>query len=223
MSEHSCTIYIVDDDPSVLKALSRLLRVTGHNVEAFSSPLAFLEAHDMAKPGCALLDVGMAELNGLELQQALMNGDLRRPIIFISGGGDVPTSVAAMKAGAVDFLTKPVDEVTLMTALAKALEADTFARRLHTELLDVRTRLGALTPREREVMTHVVAGRLNKQIAGDLGTVEKTIKVHRARVMEKMGVRSVAELVRIAQSVGVAPFADGRGHGSKVQFAGAHR
>jgi len=228
MSELERTVYIVDDDPSVLKALSRLLRVAGYTVEAFSSPLAFLAAHDLTKPGCVLLDVGMVELNGLEVQQALTSLERHRPIIFITGVGDIPTSVAAMKAGAVDFLTKPVDEVPLMGAIAKALDADGFNRQLHAELAEIRGRLGALTAREREVMTHVIAGRLNKQIAGDLGTVEKTIKVHRARVMEKMGARSVAELVRIAQSAGIDPIQPPpkiRQHLSspKVQFAMVRR
>lgn len=224
MSEFERTIYVVDDDPSVLKALSRLLRLAGYEVEAFGSPLAFLQSHDLTKPGCVLLDVGMPELNGLEVQNALTSFESRRPIIFITGVGDIPTSVAAMKAGAVDFLTKPVDESTLMVAINKALEADAFTRQLDAELGEIRTRLGALTTREREVMTHVIAGRLNKQIAGDLGTVEKTIKVHRARVMEKMGARSVAELVRIAQSVGVAPIQPlkerQRVSSPKVQYAG---
>lgn len=205
MSDVLNTIFLVDDDESVLRALSRLLVHAGYAVEAFSSPVAFLDGHDPEKPGCALLDVGMAEVNGLELQQALASGELSRPIIFITGAGDIPTSVAAMKAGAIDFLTKPVDEATLLDAIAKALEKDSFARRLHDELADVRSRLGCLTRREREVLSHVVSGRLNKQIAGDLGTVEKTIKVHRARVMEKMGVRSVAELVRTAERLGIEP------------------
>jgi FixJ family two-component response regulator len=199
------TVFVVDDDPSVLKALTRLLKHAGYEVEAYISPMAFLEGHDPEKPGCALLDVGMAEVNGLELQRELM-GERARPVIFITGAGDIPTSVAAMKAGALDFLTKPVDEETLLSAVSKAIENDSYARRLRNELAEVRERLGCLTPREREVLSHVVGGRLNKQIAGDLGTVEKTIKVHRARVMEKMGVRSVAELVRTAERLGVAPF-----------------
>ncbi len=206
MSENSPVIFLVDDDASILKALSRLLTQSGYAVEAFDSPLAFLENHDPGKPGCVLLDVGMAEVSGLEVQQMLLSSALSRPIVFITGGGDVPTSVAAMKAGAVDFLTKPVDEAALLAAITKALDRDAEIRRQDRELEDIRARLRCLTPREREVLVHVVGGRLNKQIAGDLGTVEKTIKVHRARVMEKMGVRSVAELVRTTERLGIEPY-----------------
>ena len=197
------TIFLVDDDSGVLKALSRLLRARGHDVRPFGSPQEFLAQHDAAVPGCAVLDVSMPGLDGLELRRALAAGTPDRQVIFITGVGDIPTSVRAMKAGAIDFLTKPVDEKELLAAIERAELRDREARRDHAEVMAIEARVKTLTPREREVMTHVVAGRLNKQIAGDLGTVEKTIKVHRSRVMEKMGVRTVVDLVRLAEKVGI--------------------
>lgn len=197
-------IFVVDDDWQVATALSRLLRANGYEVHSFTSPKTFLENHDPEVPGCAILDVSMPGLNGLELQQALTAvAGLQRPIIFLTGRGDVPTSVRAMKAGATDFLTKPVDECELLGAIARAQDQDAKARRDHTELTAIQRRIATLTPRERTVLALVVAGKLNKQIAGDLGTVEKTIKVHRSRMMEKMGVRTVADLVRLAGKVGI--------------------
>jgi FixJ family two-component response regulator len=198
------TVFVVDDDASVVKALSRLLRARGYDVRSFTSPRAFLDDHDAAIPGCAVLDLAMPGLDGLALQQALSTaGDLPRPIIFLTGRGDVPSSVRAMKAGAVDFLTKPVDGGALLAAIARAADQDAKLRHDHAELVAIQVRLASLTPREREVLAHVVAGRLNKQIAGVLGTVEKTIKVHRSRMMEKMGVRTVADLVRLAEKIGI--------------------
>ena len=198
------TIFLVDDDAGVLKGLSRLLRARNYDVETFTSPRMFLASHDAAKPGCAILDVSMPDLDGLELQEALTGEGPRRPVIFLTGRGDIPTSVRAMKAGAIDFLTKPVDNENLLAAIARAEEEDGKARQANAELDSIRARIATLTPREREVMTHVIAGRLNKQIAGDLGTVEKTIKVHRGRMMEKLGIRSVAELVRFAERAGIS-------------------
>jgi FixJ family two-component response regulator len=198
------TVFLVDDDAGVLKALSRLLRARRYGVKSYTSPQAFLADHDPSIPGCAVLDVSMPGLDGLALQQALAAGDAHRPIIFITGKGDVPTGVRAMKAGAVDFLTKPVRDKVLLEAVARAVEQDTRLRKTHAELAAIETKLATLTPREREVLTHVVAGRLNKQIAGDLGTVEKTIKVHRSRMMEKLGVRTVADLVRLAERAGIS-------------------
>jgi FixJ family two-component response regulator len=198
------TVFVVDDDASVVKALSRLLRAKGYDVRSFTSSRTFLDDHDAAVPGCAVLDVAMPDLDGLALQQALTTATgLPRPIIFLTGRGDVPTSVRAMKAGAVDFLTKPVDGGALLAAIARAADQDAKLRQGHAELVAIQDRLASLTPREREVLAHVVAGRLNKQIAGALGTVEKTIKVHRSRMMDKMGVRTVADLVRLAQRVGI--------------------
>ena len=198
------TVFLVDDDPSILRALTRLLRAGGHQVSAFRSPGDFLAQHDATVPGCVVLDLAMPGLNGLELQTALTAAGCQRPIVFISGHGDVPSSVRAMKAGAVDFLTKPVSEENLLAAIQRAMERDRLMRRARVELQAIGERLNRLTPREREVFQHVVAGQPNKQIAADLGTVEKTIKVHRSRVMEKMGVRSLADLVRMAERIGPA-------------------
>lgn len=195
---------MVDDDPSVLRALARLLSSAGLEARGFPSPAAFLQAHDPATPGCLVLDVAMPGLDGLEVQQALAVADGARPIVFLTGRGDIPTTVRAMKGGAVDFLTKPVNDRDLLAAVRNAIEIDRAAREAQTELDALRQRLASLTPREREVLVHVVAGRLNKQIAADLGTVEKTIKVHRARIMEKMAVRSLADLVRVAERLGVS-------------------
>jgi FixJ family two-component response regulator len=204
MSDETATVYLVDDDPSILRALARLLRAGGHQVSAFRSPQEFLAQHDADAPGCVVLDLAMPGLNGLELQTALSAAGCQRPIVFLSGHGDVPSSVRAMKAGAVDFLTKPVSEGDLLAAIQRAIERDQTMRRARAELQAIGERLNTLTPREREVLRHVVSGQLNKQIAADLGTVEKTVKVHRSRVMEKMGVRSLADLVRMAERVGIA-------------------
>lgn len=205
MSDMANTVFIVDDDPGVLKALSRLVRTLGYQTETFPSPLEFLAKHDPAVPGCALLDVSMPELDGLQLQAKLAVNGVDRPIIFITGHGDVPSTVRAMKAGAVDVLTKPVEKQSLMDAIVRAVDQDAHARRLSDELAVIHTGLAQLTQREREVLTHVIAGRLNKQIACHLGTVEKTIKVHRSRMMAKMGVRTVADLVRIAERASIQP------------------
>jgi FixJ family two-component response regulator len=199
MSPVEPTVFIVDDDPAVLKSLSRLLRASQFNVVTFGSPQEFLERHDPHTPGCLVLDVAMPGLNGLELQEALTAKGSAIPIIFLTGHGDIPMSVQAMKRGALDFLTKPVHDKDLLKAVEAALEKDRIERQSRVELDDIQERLATLTPREREVLTHVVSGQLNKQIAYDLGTVEQTIKVHRARVMEKMRVNSVAELVRLIE------------------------
>ncbi|MGY2908125.1 response regulator transcription factor [Bradyrhizobium sp. URHC0002] len=196
------TIYLVDDDPGVLKGLSRLLRARGYEVKAYSSPRVFLDEHDMTVPGCAVLDVSMPGLDGLEIHRVLSAASgYHRPVVFVTGKGDIPTSVRAMKAGAIDFLTKPVKDKDLFEAISRAEARDAELRRLHSEMESMQAKVGSLTPREREVFTHVVAGRLNKQIAGDLGTVEKTIKVHRSRMMEKLGIHTVADLVRMAEKL----------------------
>jgi FixJ family two-component response regulator len=196
---------VVDDDPGVLRALTRLFFAAGLEARGFASPAAFLQAHDPATPGCLVLDVALPGLDGLELQQALAVSHCARPIVFITGRGDIPTSVRAMKSGAVDFLTKPVNDTELLAAVHRAIEVDRLARAARVELDALKQRLASLTPREREVLAQVVAGRLNKQIAADLGTVEKTIKVHRARIMQKMAVRSLADLVRVAERLGIPP------------------
>jgi FixJ family two-component response regulator len=199
------TVYLVDDDPGVLKARSRLLRARGYEIKPYSSPQLFLEEDDVAVPGCAILDVSMPGLDGLELQRALTAaGGSHRPVVFVTGKGDIPTSVRAMKAGAIDFLTKPVKDKDLFEAVSSAEAVDAESRRLHSELESMQAKVRTLTPREREVLTHVVAERLNKQIAGDLGTVEKTIKVHRSRMMEKLGIRMVADLVRMAEKLNLS-------------------
>lgn len=203
MMTPSPTVFIVDDDAAVLKSLTRLLRSTRLNVMAFGSPQEFLERHDPRAPGCLVLDLAMPGLNGLELQAALTVKGSGIPIIFLTGHGNIPTSVQAMKRGALDFLTKPVNDDDLLKAVQVAIEKDRIARIARAELEDIQARLDSLTPREREVLTHVVSGQLNKQTAADLGTVEKTIKVHRGRVMEKMKVHSVAELVHLAERAGI--------------------
>jgi FixJ family two-component response regulator len=199
------TVFLIDDDPSVLKALTRLLQTEGYKTQAFSSPQIFLSEHDPAVSGCAVIDVAMPGLDGLALQQALTGQTIERPIIFLSGHGNIPISVRAMRAGAVDFLLKPVSKTNLLEAIARAAEQDEILRRKLKDRKSIYERLETLTPREREVLTHVIAGRLNKQIAGDLGTVEKTIKVHRSRMMIKMAIKTVAELVRLTESVGLQP------------------
>jgi len=199
------TVFIVDDDEAAVRGLARLLRSKGYETQSFTSSREFLEQHDLDRPGCVVLDLSMPDLDGLELQRALIrDSPLSRPIIFLTGRGDIPASVKAMKAGAIDFMTKPVDVDGLLEAIAVAVKLDKKARIEQAEISSIKSRLARLTPREREVLTHVVAGKLNKQIAGDLGVVEKTIKVHRARMMRKMNVRTVADLARLAEKVGLS-------------------
>ena len=203
MGDPAPTVYLVDDDTSVLRGLSRLLTAAGIKVAAFDSPGEFLRGFDPAAPGCLVLDIAMPELSGPDLQQALAARRSELPIVFLTGHGDIPTSVQAMKRGAADFLTKPVDGETLLAAIRNALEQGRVLREARQELAGIERRLQALTPREREVLERVVDGRLNKQIAAELGTVEKTIKVHRASVMQTMGVRTLADLVKLAGRAGV--------------------
>jgi FixJ family two-component response regulator len=192
------TVFIVDDDSAVLKGLRRLLTSHGFQVRTYNSALLFLEEHDPGIPGCVILDVAMPEITGLEVQEKLSQRLANRMIVFLSGHGDIPAATQAMRQGAVHFLTKPVDQDILLVAVREALEKDRLTRRTMALRKSIQDRFATLTPREREVMHHVVQGELNKEIAGELGTVEKTIKVHRARVMSKMGAGSLAELVRIA-------------------------
>jgi len=198
-------IYLVDDDTGVLKALTRVLNGQGYDVLAFSSPTEFLARHDPSIPGCSIFDVSMPGLDGIELQAALKAGGVERPVIFITGVGDIPVTVRAMKAGAVDFLTKPINDDVLLAAIAVAAEREGKTHQKRIELGRMRACLARLTARETEVLGHVIAGRLNKQIAGDLGTVEKTIKVHRGRIMQKLGVRTIVDLVRLTERAGVQP------------------
>jgi FixJ family two-component response regulator len=196
-------VYLVDGDPGGTQALRRLLQAEAMSVQAFGSAEEFLLAHDPAAPGCAVLDLCLPGLGGLALQRALLESDSERFIVFMTGRGDVAASVQAMKAGAVDFLLKPFEEQDFLAAVRNALARDEHARKVRQALASIRWRLGTLTPREHEVLQHVVLGRLNKQIAADLGIAEKTIKVHRARAMEKMGVATLAELVRKTVAVEV--------------------
>lgn len=197
-------MYVVDDDRSVRVAVERLLRSSGFQVESFASAQAFLD-RDLADVACCLvLDVRMPELTGLDLQQALRRSDQDVPIVFITGHGDVPMSVSAMKSGAEDFLQKPFKDQDLLSAVHRALERDRQSRRARAELAELVRRHDSLTPREREVFALVVTGMLNKQIAYELGATEKTIKVHRGRVMAKMQADSLADLVRMAGKLGIA-------------------
>jgi FixJ family two-component response regulator len=194
-------VFLVDDQPAVLKALSRLLSSAGFAVQAYATAQAFLDSmpdNGAATDGCLVLDLSMPDMGGLALQQVLAARASVLPIIFLTGHGDIDTGVRAMKLGAADFLTKPVDDERLIAAIRLAFEQNRAARSDSDELGDIRRRLASLTPRETEVMQLVVEGLLNKQIAAALGTVEKTVKVHRARVMSKMQVRSVTALVRLA-------------------------
>lgn len=203
MSTATGIVYILDDEPEMVKALSRLLRSKRFNVRSFVSVSAFLDAYSPQARACLVLDVAMPELNGLELQSRLNAQEVPLPIIFLTGHGDIPMSVRAIKAGATDFLTKPVDAEALVAAVRAALHASETRHQVLAETAALKSRFASLTPREREVMEHVVAGQLNKQIAADLGTGEQNIKLHRAHIMEKMGVESLAELVRAAGRLGI--------------------
>ena len=196
-------VFVVDDYAPGRKSISRLLRAAGFVVASFASAQEFLAQYDPAACGCLVLDLAMPAIGGLELQSILADKGSFLPIIFLTAHGDVSTSVQAMKHGAVDFLTKPVNDEDLLTAVRVAIEKDRVLRREQAELVEIRERLATLTRREREVLEYVVAGRLNKQIASDLGTVEQTVKVHRAHVMQKMKVHSVAELVRLTERCGI--------------------
>jgi FixJ family two-component response regulator len=202
MGELSETVFLVDDDLRVLKALARLLGSDGWTTRPYRSAREFLAEHDATVPGCLVLDLLMPEMTGLDLQKELARLGQHRPIIFLSGRGDVPSSVTAMKSGAVDFLTKPVDANALLQAVRGAMERDKRQRAHADRVHGLNARLASLTVREREVIDGVVSGLLNKQIAGQLGIVEKTVKVHRARAVAKIGARSTAELVRMIEAAG---------------------
>jgi len=203
MSEADPMIFVVDDDTSMREALQRLLRSVGLQVTTFASAREFLQHRDADVPGCLVLDVRLPGLSGLDLQHELAAAQIALPIIFMTGYGDIPMTVQAMKAGAVEFLTKPFRDQDLLDAIQQALERDRVARAQQLEMNELRERFDALTPRERDVFGLVVTGLPNKQVATALGTSEITIKRHRAQVMHKMRVTSLAELVRIADQLGL--------------------
>jgi FixJ family two-component response regulator len=198
-------VFLVDDEPELRQALARLLKAEGFDVEGFGSAPEFLARVTEDTSGCLLLDLAMPGLDGLELQERVAATGAKLGIVFLTGHGDIPTSVRAVRAGALDFLTKPVRRDDLLRAVHAALAHARAQQAAAAAGADLRRRHAQLTPREREVFTHVIAGKLNKVIAADLGTTEQTIKVHRARVMEKLAVDSVADLVRLAQRLGVKP------------------
>ncbi|MEI6675111.1 MAG: response regulator [Verrucomicrobiota bacterium] len=210
MQSQQPTVFLVDDEAAVLKIVSSRLRAAGFVVAGFAAAADFLASYNPAVPGCLVLDMAMPGVSGLDVQQQLAALGSEMPIIFFSGSADVPMCVQAMKHGAVDFLTKAAPSMDLVTAIGKALEHDRHARQRRAELDDIQSRIASLTPRERTVLAHLVTGKLNKQIAGDLGTAEKTIKVHRGRVLAKMRVVSIAELVRLVAKCGPSfPSVDG--------------
>jgi FixJ family two-component response regulator len=203
MSETDGVVFVVDDDAALRESLKNLIRSVGLRVEVFPSAQEFLRSPRPAVPGCLVLDVRLPGLSGLDLQKRMAEGGRDMPIIFMTGHGDIPMTVQAMKAGAVEFLTKPFRDQELLDAIQQALARDSQAREQRAQSEALRRRYGALTPREREVMALVVAGLLNKQIAGELGTSEASVKVHRQHVMEKMGAGSLAALVRMADRLGI--------------------
>jgi len=203
MSQELPTVIVVDDEECLCRAMDRLLRSVGYRVQTFASPEAFVNCLPPDGPGCVLLDVAMPGLDGLELQQKLIASARIWPIIFVTGQADISISVRAMKAGAIDFLTKPAEDTALLSAIAEALTQDADARAERSVRQAIEARVARLTAREREVFSLVVAGLLNKQIAAELGTAEKTIKVHRSRVMEKLEVGSLADLVHLAHRLDI--------------------
>lgn len=197
MKEEGFRVHLVDDDPGILTALSRVLTASGYEALSFADAECFLEQHDPEVPGCVVVDLSLPGRDGFDIQREMEA--CGRPIVFLTGQGSIRAGVRAIKAGALDFLEKPVESATLLAVVAKAKQVDDLRRTALYEKKAFEERIARLTPRESQVLDQVVAGRLNKQIAGDLGTVEKTVKVHRARMMEKMGVRTVADLVRTVQ------------------------
>lgn len=202
MSEQQPIVFVVDDDDAVRASLERLIRSAGFTVKTFASANQFLENERPDVPGCLVLDVKLPGIGGLDLQRRLAENDIAIPIVFITGHGDIPMSVRAIKAGAIEFLTKPFRDQDLLDAISQAIELDRTTRQWKSEIAKIRDRYYTLTPREQEVMQLVVSGLLNKQIALELGTSEITIKVHRGQVMQKMRANSLADLVRISEKLG---------------------
>ena len=194
-------VFVVDDDPSIRSSLKFLLSSVGLQVESFESAETFLQRKPPDAPSCLVLDVRLRGLSGLDFQHELAARNIRIPIVFVTGHGDIPMSVRAMKAGAIEFLTKPYRDQDLLDAVRIALEQDRARREQERDLTDLQQRFGSLTPREQEVISMVVSGMLNKQIAGELGTAENTVKVHRSRAMEKMNAQSFADLVRMIEKI----------------------
>ena len=203
MQESDAIIAIVDDDPSVRQGLQRLIRSLGWKAETFASAQEFLARPRTETPSCLVLDLQLPGLSGLDLQKRMIEAGLETPIVFLTGHGDIPASVKAMKAGAVEFLTKPVDEEDLLKAIQEAIERDRHTRQQHADLHDLRDRYQSLTAREQEVMQQVISGFLNKQIAGGLRITEDTVKFHRGHIMRKMQAGSLADLVRMAETLGI--------------------
>ena len=210
MTDERTTVFIIDDNPSARRGLSRLVRAAGMSVEAYGSAQEFLERKHYDGYGCILLDIKMPGLNGLELQEELVKADYSMPIIFVSGHADVPMTARAMKRGAVDFLTKPVNGDQLLKVINVSLARDRENRNAFSDKAMIRERLATLTPREYEVMKFVIAGMLNKQIAYELEIAEDTVKIHRGRMMRKMKVESVAELVRTTEIAEIKPAMAGK-------------
>ncbi|BCT93923.1 DNA-binding response regulator [Lysobacter helvus] len=198
-------VHLVDNDPRILRSLARLFEIEGIATTSSTSAKEFLAHYDADVPGCLVLDLAMPGESGLELQEALHRSAVPVPVVFLSGCGDVPSSVNAMKHGAVDFLTKPVDADALLGAVQRAIEQDLAQRARAADDARVRAALDRLTPREHEILPWLVSGKLNKQIAAELGVVEKTVKVHRMHVMEKLGLHSLADLVRLVERQRIAP------------------
>jgi FixJ family two-component response regulator len=204
VNQAAVTVYAIDDDASVLKGLERLFRSAGYQSQVFACAEAFFDQFDLEAVGCLVLDLAMPGVDGMQVQQRLKEYGSTLPIIFLTGNGDVPTSVRAMKNGAADFCTKPVDSRELLAAVEQAVQRCQRAHQLRRERADIAARFATLTAREREVLEHLLSGQRNKQIAAALGTVEKTIKVHRARIMQKVRAPSLATLVRLAESAAIA-------------------
>jgi FixJ family two-component response regulator len=217
MTEQPPTVVVIDDDASIRDALKSLIRSVGLQIKLFASPRDFLQGKEPDAPSCLVLDVRLPGKSGLDFQRELAEANIHIPIIFITGHGDIPMSVRAMKDGAVEFLTKPFRDQDLLDAIQVALERDRGRRQRQTEIKILRERFASLTPREREVLPLVVSGLLNKQVAAEIGTTEATVKVHRSQLMRKMGAESLPELVRMAEKIGIP------GSGDKAQSDKAQR